>query len=479
MKTVMIDIAKIRPSETNDRIIQQKALEEFAESIKANGILEPILVQAERDGFHTIIAGERRYRAGVLAGLKQIPCIIHDVMDEQAQEMRIIENLQRADLHPLEEAKAIQRLLKETDGFQEVAARIGKSKAYVYRRTKLLNLHPTGQAALKAGTLSLFISERLAMLSPAEQNQILKESSWNGQYDDDRIANALEQATLLLGKAPFKTGDATLSGGSCKDCKKRTGHEPDLFGDAGKKDSCLDAGCWRKKVTENQKRVVEKFKAAGKKVIEGDKAAEMIREHAFADLNDTAQGIKGEKTLKSVLNGIEIESTICVHDGKVHELVNRNQAMKAIPKKFLESWAIPTTEKSGPSPEAAEKKKEELRKATVNVEAEAAAGKLAKVDIKGTVLRGLVDCVYTLQDSDSNWSALKRIIPDSERSTADKKFKALVASASDAELKGYLGHLLIGSGDRYGFGETAYTKIKKTLSIDSAKCKERAKAERV
>jgi ParB family chromosome partitioning protein len=116
-------------------------LAQLAESIKRNGVLQPILVRRKADGLFELIAGERRYRAAKLAGLKSIPAVVRNTNDEQAMELALVENLQREDLNPMEEARAYQRLTTEFGLTQEaLAQKVGKDRSSVANSLRLLNL---------------------------------------------------------------------------------------------------------------------------------------------------------------------------------------------------------------------------------------------------------------------------------------------------------------------------------------------------
>jgi ParB family chromosome partitioning protein len=116
-------------------------LAQLAESIKRNGVLQPILVRRKADGLFELIAGERRYRAAKLAGLKSIPAVVRNTSDEQAMELALVENLQREDLNPMEEARAYQRLTTEFGLTQEaLAQKVGKDRSSVANSLRLLNL---------------------------------------------------------------------------------------------------------------------------------------------------------------------------------------------------------------------------------------------------------------------------------------------------------------------------------------------------
>ena len=138
---VMIDIQKVEPNREQPRkSFDEDALEELSESIKQFGVLQPLLVQDKKD-YYEIIAGERRWRAAMMAKVKEIPVIIKNLTDQEIVEISLIENIQREDLNPIEEALAYKRLLEEFDLKQdEVAERVSKSRTAVTNSMRLLKL---------------------------------------------------------------------------------------------------------------------------------------------------------------------------------------------------------------------------------------------------------------------------------------------------------------------------------------------------
>lgn len=162
--------------------MDEGALYELAESIKAQGIMQPILVrklfQGENAGKYEIIAGERRYRASQLAGLDTVPVLVRDVPDEAAAAMALIENIQRENLNPLEEAQGLARLVSEFGYTHEQAAQaVGRSRSAASNLLRLLNLAAPIQTMLVAGDLDMGHARTLLSLDKAEQivvaNQIV------------------------------------------------------------------------------------------------------------------------------------------------------------------------------------------------------------------------------------------------------------------------------------------------------------------
>ena len=154
--------------------MDEGALYELAESIKAQGIMQPILVRrltsGVNDGKYEIIAGERRFRAAKLAGLDNVPVLVREVADEAAAAMSLIENIQREDLNPLEEAQGLQRLVKEFALTHEQAAQaVGRSRAAASNLMRLLNLAEPVQTMLMAGDLDMGHARALLALDRATQ----------------------------------------------------------------------------------------------------------------------------------------------------------------------------------------------------------------------------------------------------------------------------------------------------------------------
>ena len=144
-REIGVDLTDRKPFQTRSQVDQEQ-LAELAASIAANGVVQPILVRPQANGRFQLIAGERRWRASMQAGKTTIPAILRQVSDEQAMEITIVENLQRADLNPMEQARAFERLAREFHMTQEqMAVRTGKDRATVSNFLRLLRLPATVQ----------------------------------------------------------------------------------------------------------------------------------------------------------------------------------------------------------------------------------------------------------------------------------------------------------------------------------------------
>ncbi|MDR0276113.1 MAG: ParB/RepB/Spo0J family partition protein [Burkholderiaceae bacterium] len=168
---LMVDLAQLAPGPWQPRTrMDEGALCELAESIKAQGIMQPILVRGAGPQNYQIIAGERRFRAARLAGLTEVPVLLRDVPDEAAAAMALIENIQREDLNPLEEAQGLQRLIDEFGlTHEQMAQAVGKSRSAASNLLRLLKLTAPVQTMLMAGDIDMGHARALLALDGAAQ----------------------------------------------------------------------------------------------------------------------------------------------------------------------------------------------------------------------------------------------------------------------------------------------------------------------
>jgi ParB family transcriptional regulator, chromosome partitioning protein len=168
-REIPLELIERNPYQTRSHVDDER-LAELAASIVANGVVQPVLVRPLANGRFQLIAGERRWRASERAGKTTIPAILRQVSDEQAMEITIVENLQRADLNPMEQARAFERLAREFHMTQEqMAQRTGKDRATVANFLRLLKLPSGVQARVEAGELSFGHARALLALEHAEE----------------------------------------------------------------------------------------------------------------------------------------------------------------------------------------------------------------------------------------------------------------------------------------------------------------------
>ena len=376
-----LPLTAIVPSLTNPRKTFDAAkLTELADSIRASGIHQPILVRPLpgsrlQDTFdihaaggglqvrpiYEIVAGERRYRACKAAGLDTIPAMIRAMTDTQVLEAQIVENLQRDDLSALEEAEGYEHLCTATGiTKEEVGAKIGKSRAYVYGRLKLLDLSHECKQALRAGSIDASRALLIARIPDSTlQTKALAEASrkdFRGEVTSVRTFQAWLQLNVMLRleDAPFRMTDATLTkAGSCKDCPKRTGANPDLFIDVPGADICTDPVCYYLKVDAQRVSVLATAAAKGMRLIEGEEAEDcFLSEHyqklkGYSPLSqerqDVADGVQpaslGVLLGKDAPNAVLIENpwtkelTACVPTAEAEALLLARGLVKAVETK--------------------------------------------------------------------------------------------------------------------------------------------------
>ncbi len=186
----MIRVADIEPNkEQPRRNFNEDALQELADSIKLHGVIQPLILQ-KKDGYYSIIAGERRWRAAKLAGLKEVPAIIKDYTEREVMEIALIENIQREDLNPIEEAFAYKRLIKEHNLKQdEVAERVSKSRVAISNSMRLLKLSEVVQQMVIDEKLSSGHARALVAIED-EQLQI---ATAEKVFDDNLSVRETEQ----------------------------------------------------------------------------------------------------------------------------------------------------------------------------------------------------------------------------------------------------------------------------------------------
>ena len=260
-----VNLSQLTESLSNPRkTFDHKALNEMAESIRAVGLLQPILVRpTATEGRFEIVAGARRFRAARLAEIESVPVRVRELTDAQVIEAQVIENLIRADVHPYEETQgflALMRLDPARYTAHELAAKTGKSVTFVLQRLKLADLIPAAAKSFQKDEIATGHALLLARLSTPQQVEAFPHcfaDVWLEGKQKKRLVNVAEfshyidsNIILELSEAPFSREDDTLypEAGACLNCPKRSGFNTLLFPDV-KKDSCFDPACYGEKVT--------------------------------------------------------------------------------------------------------------------------------------------------------------------------------------------------------------------------------------
>lgn len=349
-----IPMRMVRESATNPRKhFDPTKLQDLANSIKANGLGQPILVRPHPDKENApecveIVAGARRYRASSLAGLETIPAVVRDMTDKEVLEFQLVENLQREDVHEIEEAEGYQSLMSDHDmTADDVAATVGKSRSYVYGRLKLCGLASEVREACFAGTIEASTALLIARI-PVQELQIkaaqeitkghgqslIEPMSYRRAKDHIRAHYMLD-----FNRAPFMISDAELvpSAGACGDCPKRTGNQPELFHDVGSADVCTDSHCWFSKTTAHGARVLKEAEGTGLPIQEVINLYEAKFEDASHARTNTYYFDRAEKTgaIADLLDADQLPAPIGyakTPDGRVHAYYSNDAMQTALEK---------------------------------------------------------------------------------------------------------------------------------------------------
>ncbi len=345
-----LPIGEIVPSPSNPRKhVDSTYLAELAESIKAHGLIQPITVRPlplehflnynkqRKDGDdshpqYEIVVGECRWRAAKLAGLAEIPGFWRELDDKQVLEIQVIENLQRRDVHPIEEAEGYEQLMQR-HGYkaEEIAAKIGKSKGYVYARLKLTALCQEAREVFFEGKLDASTALLVARIPGATlQKRAAKEISVG--YDNQPLSyrNAVNHIrhhfTVHLDRATFALDDAELvpTAGSCQACPKRSGNSPELCADLDSEHVCTDTACFEDKRLTRRQQLIVAAEQKGVKVITGKNAEDFmpygvhhLDSSAHISLNEKVRGDAQDRTYREIL-GDDAPVTTLVEERSGH-----------------------------------------------------------------------------------------------------------------------------------------------------------------
>lgn len=383
---LLLDLTRIRKSKSNPRrrraADHAEKIQELADSITKHGVLEPVIVRPldkPEDGYdHELVVGSRRYDACSLAAVGKIPALVRDLSDDDVLEIQVIENAQRVDVHPLDEADAFQALVKRNYPTTKIAEKIGRPLAYVVQRLKLCSLSKRCRAALDEEKISIGVAVLLARL-PTEklQDEALEHVDAEGHFGQQGLMSVAdarkeieENVMVALKGAPFDQADGKLvpKAGPCTTCPKRTGVQTEMFADASSPDLCTDPPCFKSKLDALWQIRTKEHRAAGGEVLTQADSKKLFGhsynerreiEARYAKLDDSEYIGNRSKKLRSLF-GKELPPITLARDpetGLPIELVPRKEADAVIraAKKEKEPAAAATPARSGPT--AAEKRK--------------------------------------------------------------------------------------------------------------------------
>lgn len=250
-------IGKIKPDPEQPRkTFDEKLLNQLSESIQKHGVLQPITVR-QLNGHYIIVMGERRYRASKLAGKKTIPSIVRTYENNDILEVQIIENLQRQDVEPTEEAEAIA-YLSEKYSASEIAKRLGRTDNFIRQRLKLAGLIDGFKHYVRNGEMTISLGVGVALFEPEEQQMMLE--TMGEDFNAHQLNRMIKDQTYDLEKASFDVTDKKLfpKAGSCVECPFNAANQGNLFGEG--KMVCTKSACFETKKNKSFLNLIEKSK---------------------------------------------------------------------------------------------------------------------------------------------------------------------------------------------------------------------------
>lgn len=426
-----IPLGLIARSPNNPRkTFDEAALQELAESIKLHGVLQPIvvrpIVQRVTRGplkgasqCYELVAGERRVRAAELAGLTEIPATIRELSDQAADQIRLVENDQRADLSPIERADAYGvYLLQHGATVEDLAAAVGKSASTVRNILRLRNLPQEIRFAVEDGRISASTAGLIARVPGKYYRDtvalcVLKGIDWHDprSFKTKNFSKSYEAAEPLsfrdtkqliatcctreLKQAQFSRQRLDLVPGvSCDACPKRAGNDPELVAEGVRADVCTDPDCFEQRTEAWQQEQLRLAGASGQKVLSGKEAAKVFdygghlaHGCGYVDLADQPYQDKKRRSIKQLLGKhLEEKDVVLAIDdrGQLHRIVSRKVADPILQKEHklaLDSYRSTTAPLTAAEKKRRQEKIEEgkLRKAETQAILEAAHRAAANV----------------------------------------------------------------------------------------------------
>jgi ParB/RepB/Spo0J family partition protein len=337
-----------------------KSLDELANSLKSHGQIEPLIVRkGSKKNTYEIAAGTRRKRAASIADIDTLDCVVRDLTDQQMVEVCIAENRDRDDIHPLEEADALSELHGQFgQTIEEMAARFGRSKEYIWGRLKIAKMHVDLRTAFLANRFGVKGSLVLAGVADTMQAKVWVELSKlpDTMLSASKISGFIRDKYLLrLASAPFPIDDKDLvsEAGECGRCPKRTGAQASLFpDDITSEDRCTDLDCFTAKkqafadvlierATENELRVLDKTEA--RVVFKYGETIEILNpDCAFVAVEGKVRLGEANSTYRELLSSNPPPVVIAINPGgaglELYEKQAVAKSMRACKVPFVKEW---------------------------------------------------------------------------------------------------------------------------------------------
>lgn len=473
----IIPITKIQESAFNPRKTFT-GIDELADNIAEHGVLQPVLVRPVGSGYE-IVFGARRFRAAKKAKMTHIPAEIRELADVTALELCVVENCQRVDVHPLEEAEGYETLhTKHKLSVEEIAAKVNKSVAQIYARMKLLDLIPEARKAFYDGKLSAGVAIQLARLAVSVQKDALKELTPAYKQGDsisvreagDIIARRFH---LKLVDAPFDRDDAKLvpKAGACGPCPKRTGNQTELFPDVKSKDTCTDAKCFAEKKEAAWKQRMKKEVDAGVKVLVSKE--EYSHPAGFVRLDSTCYADPKHRTFRDLLKGQlpdQLDMVFRNRDGDVMDLLSAQRA-KALMLKAGHKFAQDPEPRGGATtPKPKKPADAKLDRLTMQLARNAIVAAIERVPSKP----GLFTSIIFELDGGMSGVGLGDVL---DRRGIKGNPKTAVAKMKESQLRGVVAEMMMGISDNVGqvLGYTSRDMVKTLADVYSVDLKKIAR----
>ena len=529
-KILRVPLAEVMPSPLNPRTtFDESKLAEMAKSVEAKGVMNPLLTRpacasdVARGFKYEIIAGERRYRASQQVGLETVPIIVREISDADALEMMLIENLQREDLNPIEEARGIEQMLALTDEKGApmhtellIAQKIGRSQQHVENTVRLLLIPAKFHGDVSSGKLG----RTLCYLAAAIPDKKLREQAIG------EIARGYGQGPMTTRQAkdhitrnymtelrgsPFDQNDAGLVpmkeedgkrvlGGACGDCAFNSANRAQGDAEGGQFKMCINPACYQLKVDGHVRAALTKAEAEGKKVITGKAAEKVISWDGDVSsvsgkvrLNAKPDGevVAGKKTPTwgKMLKG-EVQPTIEVvidKKGRVFEVVDRNEAIEAAKSNgFKDLFTASASKKKGRSDDdkkEAERLAKERREQKIQGEV---TRRVMAAIVEGVERDGfgdrewaeLLETAIGHAGSDGrNWVIQRRDIPAvnhkesyyKDRMDPEATLKKYGKELEPVQMRGFVIELLLSQGVRWqGLAHNGTKKLMHFFKVDEA-----------
>lgn len=405
----LIPLTKLRAMRANPRA-ELGDVSALVTSIETNGFIGALMVRELEDETYEVWAGNRRLKAAKEAGLEAVPCDIYEMTEVQALELNLTEQINRADLTPVEEGEACRRLM-ELSGYTtaQVAKKLGQSPSWVTKRVALCGLAPEVSKALLAGTVELSFAQALASLpSQRAQAEALKAFAdipeWSrGRYEtaEAKVQWLRERVSRPLSDATWKLTDETLvpEAGACSACPHNSACErmPGLFDSTTKKPQCANTTCFESKLAASFERKVAKYRAEGAKVLplaEGAKAlpnGNLPHSSKYVRADAVVQDDRKKRTWKQLVEEMPEEhrpQLIVAQggDGKLAELYVEAKVLQAVADVLELKWAqkaVEAEEDTRPAPREdreKERRERDIREAVQVEVLDAVAKRIAESD---------------------------------------------------------------------------------------------------